>query len=291
MYCRLPIWSGEDLARRAVRAATGDAWIKTGTLKAFADGSLGSSTALFCAPYLSDSTTHGLAMDILTDGRLERWSRAADRAGLQLSIHAIGDSANRCVLDMFERIVHSNPVWDRRFRIEHAQHIRAEDFQRFAALGVIASVQPFHAIDDGRWAEGRIGHERCATTYAFRTFLNHGVRLSFGSDWTVGPLDPLQGIYAAVTRRTTDGKHPEGWFPGEKLTVEEALRAYTVTNAYAVFEEHEKGVLAPGKLADCVILSDDLFTIDPTHIADTRVLMTVVGGRIVYQRPQTEKMR
>ncbi len=206
MHCRLPISQWKDLADSGVSAPHGDIWIRTGSLKAFADGSLGSSTALFCQPYLSDSTTRGLASDILMDGRLREWALAADRAHLQLSVHAIGDSAIERVLDIFDTVAAANPRWDRRFRIEHAQHVRPADFARFARLGVVASVQPYHAIDDGRWAEKRIGKERCRTTYAFKSFLDHGVLLSFGSDWTVAPLSPLLGIYAAVTRRTTDGE-------------------------------------------------------------------------------------
>ena len=209
---------------------------------------------------------------------------SADSARLQLSIHAIGDSANSLVLGLFERIAAKNEKWDRRFRIEHAQHIRPADFDRFAALDVIASVQPYHAIDDGRWAEGRIGKERCRTTYPFKTFLDHKVRLCFGSDWTVAPIDPLLGIYAAVTRRTTDGKNPGGWFPEQKISVEEAVRAYTINNAYAAFEENDKGTIAPGKLADFVVLSEDIFSIDPVKIADVKVQMTVVGGVVVYMK-------
>ena len=282
MYCRLPLAGWERLARAGVKAHDGDEWIRLGCLKAFADGSLGSSTALFFDPYLSEPGTRGLPSEIAIDGSLTRWAVSVDSAGLQLSIHAIGDSANSMVLDLFEQIVSHNRAWDRRFRIEHAQHIHPRDFGRFARLGVVASVQPYHAIDDGRWAEGRIGHERCATTYPFRSFLSSGVTLSFGSDWTVGPLSPLAGIYAAVTRRTTDGKHPEGWFPEQKITVEEAIRAYTTGNAYAAFEENEKGSLRSGMLADGVVLSDDILAIDPARIIDVRVVMTMVGGKIVY---------
>jgi predicted amidohydrolase YtcJ len=282
-YCRLPISMTDQLIREGLKAYTGDEWIRTGALKAFADGSLGSTTALFFDPYLSDPGTRGLPSDIILDGRLEKWAMMADRAGLQLSVHAIGDSANSLVLDLFERIVVANPAWDRRFRIEHAQHLHPKDFQRFAKLGVIASVQPYHAIDDGRWAEGRIGVGRCRTTYAFKTFLDTRVITCFGSDWTVGPLNPLDGIYAAVTRRTTDGKRPEGWFPEEKITVEEAIKAYTLTNAYAAFEEDEKGSIVSGKVADMVTLSDNIMLMDPVRIKDVKVVMTIVGGSIVYQ--------
>ena len=283
-HCRLPISQWEHLARVGEQVPFGDEWVRVGSLKAFADGSLGSSTALFFEPFMSDPSTRGLATDILQDGRLEQWAIAADKAHLQLSIHAIGDSANSRVLDIFEKVVNENPAWDRRFRIEHAQHIRPSDFKRFAKLGVIASVQPYHAIDDGRWAEKRIGHERCKTTYAFRSFLDNKVHLSFGSDWTVAPLSPILGIYAAVTRRTTDGANPNGWFPEQKISVQEAVEAYTINNAYAAFEEHEKGSIAPGKLADFVVLSDDIFRIDPVKIEQVTVERTVVGGTTVYQK-------
>jgi hypothetical protein len=283
LYCRLPISQSEHLAASGIMVPFGDEWIRIGSMKAFADGSLGSSTALFVEPFTSDPSTHGLPSDIVIDGRLEKWALAADKAGLQLSIHAIGDSANSLMLDLFERILKENPTWDRRFRLEHAQHIQSKDFSRFARLGVIASVQPYHAIDDGRWAEKRIGHKRCETTYAFRTFLDHNVTLCFGSDWTVAPLNPLLGIYAAVTRRTLDSANPDGWFPEQKISVEEAVEAYTINNAYAAFEENEKGSITPGKFADLVVLSDDILSIDPVKIENATVHMTVLGGKIIYQ--------
>jgi len=283
-YCRLPIAQWQQIRGVGVKVPFGDAWIRIGSLKAFADGSLGSSTALFFDPFTSDPGTSGLAMDIVTDGRLEQWSLGADKAGLQLSIHAIGDKANSLMLEMFEKIARTNPHWDRRFRIEHAQHIHPNDLKRFAQIGVIASVQPYHAIDDGRWAEKRIGHERCKTTYPFRSFIDNGAKMCFGSDWTVAPLNPLLGIYAAVTRRTTDGVNPNGWFPEQKITVKEAIEAYTLNNAYAAFEEHEKGSVTTGKLADFVVLEEDLLTIDPVKIENVLVSMTVVGGKIVYKK-------
>jgi predicted amidohydrolase YtcJ len=283
-HCRLPLSQWGHLAAVGIRVPFGDEWVRVGSMKEFADGSLGSSTALFSEPFTSDPTTHGLAMDVVLDGRLEKWAMAADRAGLQLSIHAIGDSANGLMLDLFDNIARTNASWDRRFRIEHAQHIHPGDFQRFAKLGVIASVQPYHAIDDGRWAEKRIGHERCKTTYPFRTFLDNGVKMCFGSDWTVAPLNPLLGIYAAVTRRTTDGANPGGWFPEQKISVEEAIEAYTINCAYAAFEENENGSITPGKLADLVVLSEDILTIDPVKIERVDVEMTVVGGKIVYMK-------
>jgi predicted amidohydrolase YtcJ len=284
IYAILPIGIWEHLATGGIKAPFGDEYVRIGALKAFADGSLGSSTALFFDPYDSDPDTRGLPMDVVLDGRLERWAMEADRAGLQLAIHAIGDSANSMMLDLFGKIITANPDRDRRFRIEHAQHIHPKDFERFAKLGVIASVQPYHAIDDGRWAEGRIGYTRCKTTYPFRTFIDSGVRMSFGSDWTVAPLNPLLGIYAAVTRRTIDGGHPEGWFPEQKISVEEAVRAYTIEAAYAAYDEKVKGTITPGKYADFVLLSENIFEIDPAEIENVEVLMTVVGGVIVYER-------
>ncbi len=186
------------------------------------------------------------------------------------------------ILDLYSDIVKAHGEADRRFRIEHAQHMAAKDFDRFAQLHVIASVQPYHAIDDGRWAESRIGHDRASRTYAFRTFLDHGVRLAFGTDWDVAPLNPMLGLYAAVTRATLDGKNPNGWFPEQKLTLPEAIEAYTMGSAYAEFQDQVKGSITPGKLADMVILSDDLFSIDPVKIRDVKVLKTMLGGKIVY---------
>lgn len=284
IFTRLPIGSLEHMSSLGINVPFGDDWIKIGSLKAFADGSLGSSTALFFDPYLSDPSTKGLGMDILIDGRLEKWALEADKANLQLSIHAIGDSANSRVLDIFERIAKENPSWDRRFRIEHAQHIHPKDFKRFAELGVIASVQPYHAIDDARWAEQRIGKERCKTTYPFKTFMQNGVKLCFGSDWTVAPLNPLLGIYAAATRRSLDGKNPDGWIPEQKISVSEAIECYTINNAYAEFSEGSKGSIEIGKLADFVVLNRNILEIDPVEIEHVKVDMTIVGGATVYER-------
>jgi len=213
---------------------------------------------------------------------LYRWIAGADRAGLHVMVHAIGDRANALLLDTFERVARENGPRDRRFRIEHAQHLAAADIPRFAALNVIPSMQPYHAIDDGRWAEQYIG-PRIAGTYAFRSLLDAGARLAFGSDWFVAPPTPLEGIYAAVTRRTLDDKHPGGWVPAQKITVEEALRAYTVNAAYASFEEGKKGSLTPGRLADFVMLDRDIFAIAPEEIRHAGIRMTVVGGRIVHE--------
>jgi hypothetical protein len=213
---------------------------------------------------------------------LQEWILSADRNGLQVAVHAIGDKANDVLLDMFAAAIEHNGPRDRRFLIEHAQHVRPDRIARFAELSVIPSVQPYHAIDDGRWAVNRIGPERLHGTYAFKSFLDAGARLSFGSDWPVAPLDPLTGIAAAVLRRTTDGANPEGWIPEEKLPVEAALRAYTLGNAYAGFQEDRLGLIAPGLLADFTVLSDDLLAIEPSKITQTSVLQTVVDGQVRY---------
>jgi hypothetical protein len=276
-----------DQAKLGIRRGFGTPFLRLGAVKGFADGSLGSTTAYFFEPYTDAPASRGLLADemIPIDGMRQRLT-AADAEGLQLCVHAIGDQAISVVLDLFTDVAQANGPRDRRFRIEHAQHVAPKDFDRFAALGVIAAVQPYHAIDDGRWAERRIGPTRIQTTYAFRTFLDKGVRLALGSDWPVAPLNPLLGIYAAVTRATLDGKHPDGWVPAQKITVEEAVRGYTAGSAYAEFAEAEKGTLAAGSLADIVILSDDIFTIPPAKIRDVTVRTTIVGGRVVYDAPR-----
>jgi predicted amidohydrolase YtcJ len=216
------------------------------------------------------------------EGIMEKRILEADRAGLQLAIHAIGDRANSLLLDMVEKAVAANGPRDRRWRVEHAQHMRPADIARFGRLGLVAAVQPYHAIDDGRWAEGKIGPERARTTYAFESLRRAGAVLAFGSDWTVAPLSPILGIYAAVTRRTLDGKRPGGWIPEEKVTVEEAVRAYTASGAWVQFAEAAKGTIEAGKLADLVVLDRDIFTIPPEEIGGTKVRMTVFEGRIIY---------
>jgi len=212
--------------------------------------------------------------------------RAADKAGLQILIHAIGDRANDLILTIYEQVERENGDRDRRFRIEHAQHLRKQDIPRFARDKVIASMQPYHAIDDGRWAEKRIGKERAKTTYAFRSLLDSGATLAFGTDWTVAPLNPVLSIYGAVTRRTIDGKNPNGWVPEQKISVEEAVQAYTVGSAYAEFQEAVKGSLTVGKLADLVIIDRDIFKIKPEEIEQAKVMMTIVDGRVVYARDE-----
>jgi len=281
---RTPMREWKRQADLVARQGRGDSWLRLGGLKAFMDGSLGSTTALFFDPYNDAPNTRGLmAEDNLPEGKLEIDIRDADKAGLQCSIHAIGDRANHILLNYFERVEKENGPRDRRFRIEHAQHLLASDIPRFATLGVIASMQPSHAIDDGQWAEKRIGPVRIKTTYAFRSVLDSGAKLAFGTDWSVAPLSPLMGLYAAVTRETRDGKNPQGWVPDQKITVEEAVRAYTATAAFAEFAERDKGTLEPGKLADAVVLSRNIFQIKPDDIPNTTVVYTVVGGRVVHQ--------
>jgi predicted amidohydrolase YtcJ len=256
----------------------GDEWLRVGGLKGFVDGSLGSHTAAFDQPFDDAPKDRGLLVNQPED--LDRWIAGADKAGLHVVVHAIGDRANRLLLDIYQRVAAEHGARDRRFRIEHAQHLAAADIPRFAQLGVVASMQPYHAIDDGRWAEQYIGR-RIQTTYAFRSLLDAGATLAFGSDWFVAPPTPLEGIYAAVTRRTLDDRHPGGWVPQQKITVEEALRAYTSGAAYASFDETRKGMLTAGRLADFVMLDRNLFEIAPEEIRHARVVMTVVGGRKV----------
>ena len=260
----------------------GDSWLRIGGLKGFVDGSLGSHTAAMLEPFTDAPADRGLLVN--TEQDLLAWTNAADKAGLQVTVHAIGDRAIRTQLDIFEKVGKANGARDRRFRIEHAQHIAPADIGRFATLGVIASVQPYHAIDDGRWAERVIGPERAKGTYAFKSLLDHGTVLAFGSDWFVAPPTPLLGIYAAVTRRTLDDLHPGGWIPEQKVTVEQALHAYTSGSARAGFQEREVGMLRAGMLADLVMMDRDITRVAPETIRDAEVVLTVVGGRVMYDR-------
>ncbi len=280
VYALVPISTWERLRDFIAAEGRGDHWLRWGGVKGFVDGSLGSTTAWFYQPYDDAPQTSGLMVTDTT--QLRTWIQAADEAGLHVTVHAIGDRANDWLLEVYAAVAGQNAPRDRRFRIEHAQHLTRKAIGRFGAQGIIPAMQPYHAIDDGRWAEKRIGPERIKTTYAFRSLLDQEAGLSFGSDWTVAPLSPLEGIYAAVTRRTIDGRNPDGWVPEEKITVEEALRCYTANNAYAGFFERQSGTLEAGKLADFVALSQDLFTIDPVEIPSVEVVLTVVGGRVMY---------
>lgn len=287
LTCRInsiyPINHYEELVKAGITAGGDESLIRRGTLKGYADGSLGASTAWFLEYYAQDTTTFGLPNDIVTNGNLEKWALDADQDHLQICVHAIGDRANAFMLDLNEKIKNENPEWDRRFRIEHAQHLRETDIPRFSKIGVIASVQPYHCIDDGVWAEKRIGPERIHLTHVYKSLLENNVKVAFGTDFPVAPLNPLFGIYAAVTRRTVDGKNPDGWIPEQKISVEDAIKCYTFNPAYASFDEQIKGSIEVGKLADLVVLSDNILTIDPVKIKDAIVEMTVFNGEIVYK--------
>jgi predicted amidohydrolase YtcJ len=281
----LPLVYGKQMSEIGIEEPFGNEMYHIGCLKTFADGGLGASTAWFTAAYTDNPANYGIASDsMLNPDELYAGFKLADQAGLQLITHAIGDRANHTILDMYERLEKEDGPRERRDRIEHAQTLLPSDIPRFAQLHVIASVQPYHAIDDGRWAEKRIGSERVKYTYAFRSLMDSGAVVAFGSDWPVAPLVPLTGIYAAVTRRTIDGKNPNGWMPQQKVTVAESVRAYTYNAAYAEREETLKGRIAPGQLADLIVLSDDIFKIDPVKIDDVKVEMTVLGGQVIYTR-------
>lgn len=281
VYAVSPVTDWQRWQKAGVRYAFGDSMLRVGGLKGFMDGSLGSTTAWFYEPYLDAPNTKGLPMSDPSVAR--EFVRNADKAGLQVMIHAIGDRGNDEVLKIYEQTIAENGARDRRFRIEHAQHLNEGLIKRFASDKVIASMQPFHAIDDGRWAHKRLDEKRLRGTYAFRSLLDAGATLAFGTDWFVAPLNPMLSVYAAATRRTLDGKNPNGWFPEQKITVEEAVRAYTVGSAFAEFQENVKGTISVGKLADFVVLSEDIFSINPVEIERVKVLTTVVDGKIVYQ--------
>jgi predicted amidohydrolase YtcJ len=282
IYAAVPLSTWVQLRDTIQARGRGDTWLKIGALKGFVDGSLGSHTAAMLEPFTDAPNDTGLFVN--SPEQLYAWTSGADSAGLHVIVHAIGDRAIRTQLDIFQRVERENGARDRRFRIEHAQHVAPPELPRFAALGVIASMQPYHAIDDGRWAEKVIGHERGKGTYAFKSLLDNHTRLAFGSDWFVAPATPLEGIYAAVTRRTLDGANPDGWYPEQKITVEDALHAYTSGAAYASYDERDKGTLERGKLADFVMIDRDITRIAPEEIAQARVMMTVVGGRIIHSR-------
>jgi predicted amidohydrolase YtcJ len=283
IYAAPAVALSEDQAKIGLRHSFGGPYLRIGAVKAFADGSLGSRTAYFFEPFSDQPGNHGLlSEDMQPLSKMSGYMMTADGAGLQICTHAIGDQAISMILDLYTELVKAHGARDRRFRIEHAQHMAAKDFDRFDQLNVIASMQPYHAIDDGRWAEARIGHDRASRTYAFRTFLDHKVRLAFGTDWDVAPLNPMLTVYAAVTRATLDAKHPEGWFPEQKLSVAEAIEAYTMGSAYAEFQDTVKGSISVGKLADMVLVNEDILTIDPVKIRGAKVIRTIVGGKTVF---------
>lgn len=281
IYGCSPLSDYKRWSNTGIHAAFGSVMLRVGCLKGFTDGSLGSTTAWFFEPYMDAPTTSGLPQPGVTTTMKDDIA-AADKAGLQVNIHAIGDRANATILDYYGSLEKANGSRDRRFRIEHAQHLRMQDIPRFGQLKVIASMQPFHLADDGRWAWKRLDEKRLKGTYAFRSLLDNGAVLAFGSDSPVAPINPLLGIWAAVTRQTLDGKNPNGWLPEQKISVDEAVRAFTYGSAYAEFQENVKGTLERGKLADIVILSDDIFTIDPDKIKETKIIKTIVGGKLVY---------
>jgi predicted amidohydrolase YtcJ len=270
-----------DLQNMRAQGGTRDPWLKTGALKAFTDGAMGSRTAAMLEPYSDDPSTSG----ILTNDpeKLRAMAIERDKAGFQLAFHAIGDRANRIALDVFEAVAKANGPRDRRDRIEHAQVVAPEDFLRFAKLNVIASMQPSHQTTDMRWAEERIGRERIKGAYAWATMLKDGVRLAFGTDYDVEPISPLRGLYACVTRERPEGGPKNGWEPQEKISLDECIRAYTTGSAYAQFEEGKKGELKQGEYADFIVLSNDLTKIPPAQYTQARVLRTVVGGQTVYE--------
>ncbi|TAN21852.1 MAG: amidohydrolase [Acidobacteria bacterium] len=279
----LPLPEFREHLDAALSTAAGQK-LRVDAIKSFSDGGLGSSTAWFLDDYSHRPGWRGLPSEEMSDPKtMLRNLFDADRAGLRLAVHAIGDRANRTVLDMYAALATSEGYRDRRWRIEHAQHLHPDDIGRFAELGVIASVQPYHCMDDARWAEAHIGPERAKGTYAFRSLLDAGARLACGSDWFVAPLDPLAGLYAAVTRRVT-GASQETWHPEQAITLTEALHGYTSGSAFASGEESVKGTLSPGKLADLVVLSSDIFVLDAGHIRDVQVELTICNGEVVYQR-------
>jgi len=279
----LPLEDWRTVADSVRQHGAGDDWVQIGGVKGYMDGSAGSRTAFFFEPFSDSAGYRGLMRQPESD--IRAWVGAADSAGLQIAVHAIGDRANAIILAIYDSVARAHGPRDRRLRVEHAQHLRPQEIPLFGARRVVPSMQPYHAIDDGRWVEQRIGPERIKTTYAFRTLLDTDAPLAFGSDWTVAPLNPMLGVYAAVTRRTLDGKNPNGWVPDQKITVGEALRAYTHGNAWATFNEQKWGTLAAGRFADVVVLDHDPFAVPAESLGTIKPRYTIVGGRVVYQKP------
>ncbi len=279
-YPSLSGWRG--VADTVAARGPGDDWIRLAGVKGFVDGSLGSTTALFFEPYLDEPRSRGLM--VTPEDSMRMWVGAADSAGLQVVVHAIGERANALILDIFDSVATAHGARDRRFRIEHAQHLRPEEIARLAPLGVLASMQPFHAADDGRWAHKRIRPKQLDGTYAFRSVLDAGGMLLFGSDWTVAPLSPFDGLWAAVARETVDGANPDGWIPAQRITLEEALTAYTGANAYGTFAEQRWGTIRPGMLADIAVLDRDIRGVPTNELREAQATMTIVGGKVVFRR-------
>ncbi|HEV2148547.1 MAG TPA: amidohydrolase, partial [Longimicrobiaceae bacterium] len=268
-----------------ITAGFGDEWLRMGMLKGYTDGTLGSRTSYMLEPFADDHSHRGLAQ--YTDAQLDSLVTAADAAGLQVILHAIGDAANRQALDAFERAARVNGTRARRHRIEHAQILDRADIPRFARLGVIASMQPTHATSDMRWVETRIGGERATEgAYVWRSLLDAGATVIFGTDFAVEPMAPVEGIYSAVTRQSREepGTPPGGWLPEQRLTREEAIRLYTAASAYGEWEEERKGTLRPGMLADLVVWDRDLLTVPEEEILRAAPELTVVGGRVVHRK-------
>lgn len=284
IYSFMPLGAWAKLDSLINRDGRGDNLLFWGGVKGFVDGSLGSTTAWFYTPYLDDPSSSGFT--VTDTATLRSWIHDADAAGLQLAVHAIGDRANDWLLKTMGTLADSGELHKKRFRVEHAQHLSPDALRRFGSTGIIPSVQPYHAIDDGRWAHKRLDTERLKGTYPFRSLLDHGARMTFGSDWTVAPLSPLSGIYAAITRSTIDNKNPDGWFPEQRISVEDALKCYTVNNAYAGFMDSKTGMLKAGYLADFCLLSENILTIPPSRIPEVTVIKTILNGQEVYRSAQ-----
>lgn len=279
----LSLRAARALAERGIRTGQGDYWVRIGFLKGYIDGTLGDGTAAMFEPFEDRPESRGLPR--LTQEELNEQVVYADRMGFQIGIHAIGDRGAYLVLNAYEKAALVNGTKDRRHRIEHAQLIRPDDIRRFGQLGVVASMQQTHCTTDMRFAETRVGYDRSKTAYAWRSLLDSGAILAFGTDWSVEPLDPMRGVFSSVTRTNIQKMEPKtGWFPEQKLTVWESIYYYTWGSAYGEHLENVKGSLAPGRLADLVIMDRDLFTIPPEEILEAKVDVTIVGGRVVWDR-------
>jgi predicted amidohydrolase YtcJ len=286
----------KEMADKGIRVGSGDDWIRMGALKGHIDGIMGTSTARFFQPYSNDAKNRGRWRPLMVnekgefvEGKFLGYMLDADRAGLQITVHAIGDEANNVLLNYLEELDKQNGKRDRRFRLVHAQVLSPTDFKRLGQLGVVAEVQPFHLSDDMRWMEERIGFERTKGAYAFKSIQASGAVLCFGTDWpgtsaSEYPINPMFGLYAAVTRQTLTGQPAGGWFPDERMSIEDAIRAYTLNTAYANFEEKSKGSIEVGKLGDLTVLSKNLLKVAPKELLTTDVLFTIVEGKVVYQK-------